>query len=308
MVSIVLPFALGASAALGLREHAPPGIPLLSFALFLGAAMSVTAFPVLARILTERKLLGSRVGTIALAAAAVDDVAAWCLLALMIAVTRASGVAAGLWTVLAAALFILVMLFGLRPLLQRLLSRRLELRGLDSTLVTLVLLLMLGCSALTERIGIHSLFGAFLCGAILPKHRALTARLAEKLETVSVLLLLPLFFAYSGLRTELGLLGSARDWLTALVLIALAMFGKFVGSALAARLTGMGWREASAVGILMNTRGLVELVVLNLGLDPRAALGLSRSCVAAGQRRADPRRRPPRTISGLIARPRQPVR
>ena len=168
---------------------------------------------------------------------------------------------------LAAALFILVMLFGLRPLLRRVLTRRLDRRGLDSTLVSLLLLLMLGSSALSERIGIHALFGAFACGAILPKHEALRARLAEKLETVSVVLLLPLFFAYSGLRTEFGLLSGARDWLIALLLIALATLGKFCGSALAARLTGLAWREACAVGILMNTRGLVELIVLNVGLD-----------------------------------------
>jgi len=267
-VSILLPFALGVGAAFALHgSHLSPGVPFVSFALFLGVAMSVTAFPVLARILGERQLIGSRVGAIALACAAVDDVTAWCLLALVVAVTRAQGLADGLQTALFALLFILVMVFVLRPVLERVLVRRLERRGLDSTLVSFVLLMMLACSAATEQIGIHALFGAFLFGAILPKQRALSARFAEKLETVSVVLLLPLFFAYSGLRTQFGLLSHGVDCLVALLLILIATLGKFGGSTLAARCTGLGWREASAIGILMNTRGLVELIVLNIGLD-----------------------------------------
>ncbi|THF64089.1 cation/H(+) antiporter [Pseudothauera nasutitermitis] len=266
--SIVVPFALGAVAGWWLYEgYAEEGVSYLSFVLFLGVAMSITAFPVLARILSERHLLGSRVGAITMACAAVDDVTAWCILAFVVAVARAQGLQQALWTTLMALVFITVMLKLMRPFLERLGERVASREGLTSALVVLVLLLLFISSTVTEMIGIHALFGAFLFGAILPKSGRLAEMLIEKLETVAVLLLLPLFFAYSGLRTEIGLLNSTQDWMVALALIGVASLGKFGGSTLAARLTGMRWREASALGILMNTRGLMELIVLNIGLD-----------------------------------------
>lgn len=232
--------------------------------------MSVTAFPVLARILSERQLLNSTVGSIAITCAAVDDVTAWCLLAFVVAVARAQGMVQALWTTAFAATFVLAMLLILRPFLQRLSARMINpdvANTLTPTTVASILILLITCSTITELIGIHALFGAFLFGVILPKEANLTDGLIEKLQTVSVVLLLPLFFAYSGLRTQIALVSSAREWLVSGVLILIATLGKFGGSTIAARITGLPWREASAIGILMNTRGLMELIVLNIGLD-----------------------------------------
>ncbi len=266
--SIVVPFALGAGSAWYLYEaYSPPTVSFLSFTLFLGISMSVTAFPVLARILSERNLLHSRVGAISLACAAVDDVTAWCMLAFVVAVARSRALVQALWTTGFAILFILTMLFLIRPFLRRLGARVASREALTPTLVAIILILLMISSITTELIGIHALFGAFLFGAILPKDGKLAETLVEKLETAAVVLFLPLFFAYSGLRTEIGLVSGREDWLVAGFLILIATVGKFGGSAIAARLTGLRWREATALGILMNTRGLMELIVLNIGFD-----------------------------------------
>jgi Kef-type K+ transport system membrane component KefB/nucleotide-binding universal stress UspA family protein len=266
--SIIFPFALGAGAAYWLRDgYSSPEVPFLSFVLFLGISMSVTAFPVLARILSERNLMTSRVGAITIACAAVDDVTAWCLLAFVVAVARAQGIAQAVWTTGFALGYVLVMLVLVRPFARRVGARVASREGLTPTVVAIILLMLIASSTVTELIGIHALFGAFMFGAILPKEGKLADTLIEKLETVAVVLFLPLFFAYSGLRTQIGLVTHPTEWLVALSLILVATVGKFGGSALAARLTGFRWREATAIGILMNTRGLMELIVLNIGLD-----------------------------------------
>ncbi|TQF16295.1 cation/H(+) antiporter [Myxococcus llanfairpwllgwyngyllgogerychwyrndrobwllllantysiliogogogochensis] len=267
--SIIVPFALGAvAAALWLyKDFSDPSVPFSSFVLFMGVAMSITAFPVLARILTERGLLQSRIGAIAIACAAVDDVTAWCLLAFVVSIVRASDLAqAGLTTVFAMG-YIAFMLLAVRPFLARLGARVASREGLTQNVVAGTLLLLLASAWATELIGIHALFGAFLFGAVIPKEGGLAEALSEKLEDVAVVLLLPVFFAFSGLRTQIGLLNTPEAWLTCGAIILLACVGKFGGSAVAARMTGMRWREAGAIGILMNTRGLMELIVLNLGLD-----------------------------------------
>ena len=264
--SIVLPFALG--ALLGVRLYdslAAAGATRSSFLLFMGAAMSITAFPVLARILVERRLLRSRIGAITIACAAVDDVTAWCILAFVVSIVRAAGVQSAIVTTVLALAYVGIMLFVARPLLARL-AERTKL-GLSQNIVAVVLVGLFVSSFATELIGIHALFGAFLFGAIVPKNGSFAAALAEKLEDLVVVFLLPLFFAYSGLRTQIGLLSTAESWVTCAAITAFACLGKFGGSAVAARLTGLSWRESSAIGVLMNTRGLMELVVLNLGLD-----------------------------------------
>ncbi len=264
--SIIVPFALG--AVLGLRLYgtlAPENAPHLSFLLFMGAAMSITAFPVLARILVERRLLRSRVGAVTIACAAVDDVTAWCILAFVVSIVRSSGVGSAVLTSSFALAYLGVMLFVVRPLLERL-AERTKL-GLSQNIVALVLVGLFLSSFVTELIGIHALFGAFIFGTIIPKQGSFVSALAEKLEDLVVVFLLPLFFAYSGLRTQIGLLDTPESWATCAVITLVASVGKFGGSAIAARITGISWREANAIGILMNTRGLMELVVLNIGLD-----------------------------------------
>jgi Kef-type K+ transport system membrane component KefB/nucleotide-binding universal stress UspA family protein len=266
--SIIVPFALGAGAALWLYPRlSESSVPFSSFLLFMGVAMSITAFPVLARILTERRLLNSKVGALAITCAAVDDVTAWCLLAFVVSIVRATDLAHAALSTLSALLYIALMLGVVRPFLARLGARVASREGLNQNVVALTLILLLASSLTTELIGIHSLFGAFLFGAIIPKEGGLAEALAEKLEDVAVVLLLPLFFAFSGLRTQVGLLNSGDHWAICGLIILLACVGKFGGSTVAARLTGLPWREAGAVGILMNTRGLMELIVLNIGLD-----------------------------------------
>ncbi|HVY28830.1 MAG TPA: cation:proton antiporter [Polyangiaceae bacterium] len=266
--SIFAPFVLGLGAAWWLHaRYAPAGVGFLPFALFCGTAMSVTAFPVLARILTENGLVHTRIGAIAIACAAVDDVTAWCMLAFVVAIARAHGLSEAGLTAGLAAVFVLVMLFVARPLLKRLSARLLVSGELSSAHLVFVLLLLLASAGITELIGIHALFGAFLLGTVLPRDGGFAKLLIAKLEAVSVLLLLPLFFAFSGLRTRVGLVSGVGDWLVVLGIVGLATLGKFGGSTLAARLTGLGWREANAIGVLMNTRGLMELIVLNVGMD-----------------------------------------
>ena len=266
--SLLVPFLLGVLAAWWLHPRlSEPSMPLPSFMLFLGAAMSMTAFPVLARILSERGLLRSKVGMLALTCAAVDDVTAWCLLAFIVSLVRASGLVQAMYTTLFALLYIGFMLGLVRPFLARLESRVVSKKGLDQGVVALTILLLLASAWATERIGVHVLFGAFLFGVIIPKTGGLNEVLMERLEDVVVVLLLPVFFAYSGLRTQVGLLGSASDWALCGFILLVACVGKLGGSAVAARLTGLRWREAGAVGILMNVRGMMGIVALNLGLD-----------------------------------------
>lgn len=265
--SIIVPFVLGIGTAWLLSDtYGKPDVPQLSFFLFFGIALSVTAFPVLARILSERNLMNSRIGAIAIACAAVDDVTAWCLLAFVVAVARAHGLSDALWTTGMALAFIGAMVWVVRPFLRRV-NTLVGPDGLSPQVLAISLVALLVSAGISEAIGIHALFGAFIFGAILPKEGNLSTALAEKIETVAVGLLLPLFFAFSGLRTQLGLLNSPHEWVVTGLIILVATLGKFGGSAVAARLTGLTWRESSAIGVLMNTRGLMELIVLNIGLD-----------------------------------------
>ncbi len=265
---ICVPFALGALVALQIYgSHAEPGVPRISFVLFMGIAMSITAFPVLARILAERNLIRTELGSIALACAAADDVTAWCLLALVVSVVHAKGFGSALFTTLEAGAFAGGMLLVVRPLLARLGARVTTRENLTQNVVAFTFVLLLLSALTSEVIGIHALFGAFLFGAIMPRQGDYAHALAERLEDFVVVALLPLFFAYSGLRTQLGLLATGSDWLLCLALIAVACLGKFGGSFGVARLTGMRLRDATALGVLMNTRGLMELIVLNVGLD-----------------------------------------
>ncbi len=266
---IVAPFLLGIVLAFHLHPGlSNPGVKFTHFALFLGTAMSITAFPVLARILAERDLLRSRVGTVALACAAADDVTAWHLLAAVVLLIRAAGLSFPFWLAALGSLGTVALLWLVaRPALRGLeaIYRR---RGIVSPdLLALLLLIMLACAWATERLGIHAVFGAFLAGAILPKERGFVEAVSEKLKDLTVVLLLPLFFAFTGLRTSVGLLQGSALWLDCALVIAVATAGKFGGVTLAARLTGSAWREAAALGVLMNTRGLMELVILNVGRD-----------------------------------------
>jgi Kef-type K+ transport system membrane component KefB len=266
--SIVVPFALGSGLALFLKDRlSDPSVPLLSFSLFLGAAMSITAFPVLARILSEQRLLKTRIGAVTITCAAVDDVTAWCILAFIVANTKAAGVRGAMLTTCLALAYISIMFFAVRPLLQRVAARVSGRESLTENVAAGTLVLLFASSVVTELIGIHALFGAFLFGAVIPKEGGFARALVDRMEQLVLVLLLPLFFAYSGVRTQIGLLNSWDAWAIAGLILLVACVGKFGASTLVAKLTGLSWRESSTLGVLMNTRGLMELIVLNIGLD-----------------------------------------
>ncbi len=268
-VSIIVPFFLGALLAVGLYPRlSDDGVTFTGFALFMGAAMSITAFPVLARILTDRTMLGTRLGTLAVACAAVDDITGWCILAYIVVAIRAKASSTPVWlTVGGTIAFVLLMIYAVKPLVQR--FRISFERGgqLSEGATALLILFVLFSALITERLGIHLLFGAFLAGAIMPKERAFSRHVLEKFESVTVVLLLPLFFAYTGLRMNLHNLTGMSMWLCCGAIILVAICGKLGGSMIAARAAGVAWKDALGIGILMNTRGLMELVILNIGLD-----------------------------------------
>ncbi|MCC6876786.1 MAG: cation:proton antiporter [Sandaracinaceae bacterium] len=265
--SIVVPFVLGAAMSLWLYPRfSTSDVPFTVFALFGGVAVSVTAFPVLARILTDRGMHRSNLGVVALTCAAVDDVTAWCLLAFVVGVANAQ-VDSAVWTAVLSLAFVAVMLLAVRPLVQRAVRAQ-ELRGqVSQGAIAVVFVALLASTLATEWIGIHAIFGAFVLGAIIPHESRLARELTQKLEDVVVVLFLPAFFAFTGMRTEIGLLDSVQSWLVCGAIVLVASIGKFGGSFLAGRAVGMSARDAASVGILMNTRGLMELVVLNVGLD-----------------------------------------
>lgn len=264
--SIALPFLLGVLLALALFQRlAPPGVAFTSFALFMGAAMSITAFPVLARILTDRGQTRSDLGVLALACAAMDDVTAWCLLALVVAVAKADMSAAAV-TVALSVLFTLFMLALVRPVVARI-ARTYQDQSLPPGAFVIVLVGVLLSALATETIGIHAVFGAFLLGAIIPHDSGLARCCVQKLDEVVTSLLLPAFFAYTGMRTEIGLMSGLDNWLICGLIILVATLGKFGGTLIASRLSGLNWRFAASLGVLMNTRGLMEIIVLNIGLD-----------------------------------------
>ncbi|MBN0048308.1 cation:proton antiporter [Streptomyces actuosus] len=264
---IALPLALGTLLALGMYgTFAPAGADRLSFVLFIAVSMSITAFPVLARILTDRGLYRSRVGALAMASAAVDDVTAWCLLAAVVAVTGSGSPLEAVITALYAVGFAAVMVIVVRPLLARWAARA-ERRHADG--VVLVVLFSGVCLAAcaTDGIGVHALFGAFVLGVVAPRGNRAVEVTATRLRAFALPVLLPLFFVGTGLKTDVSLLAAdPRQWLWAGAVLAVAVLGKWGGGSLAARLSGQGWRDAMTLGALMNCRGLTELVVLDVGL------------------------------------------
>jgi len=267
-VSILVPFSLGSILALWLYPLVSNGdVPFTAFALFLGAAMSITAFPVLARIITENNLQGTKLGTLALTCAAVDDVTAWCLLALAIAVARTGTITGAFPTIILAIIYIALMVTLGRKMLQKLLIHYKRTGRLTQLTLAGIYMGIVISAIITELIGIHFIFGAFLLGAVMPKNAGLVKELAEKTEDFVLIFLLPIFFAYSGLRTEIGLLNRPELWLLCGAVLVVAITGKYVGTYGAARVSGVNHRDASALGWLMNTRGLTELIVLNIGLS-----------------------------------------
>ena len=276
LAGLVLPFGLG--AALGIPLFAlnnggtflpdvVPGRSQLAFSLFMGAAMCITAFPVLARILVERGLYRARLGTTALCAAAVDDVFAWILLAAVVGITRTGSMGEAGRAFALTAVFIALMLTLGRAALAGL-ARRYEKAGhLTVDQVAIVVVGVLTAAWTTEWIGIHAIFGAFVFGTIMPRGSRMTHDLTDRIEDFTVVVLLPVFFLVAGLRTNLFAINSGELVMWLAVIISAAILGKLVGCGLAARMNGYSARDSFVLGTLMNTRGLTELVILSIGLS-----------------------------------------
>jgi Kef-type K+ transport system membrane component KefB len=267
--SILIPYLFGVVLALVLyNNYAQAGTSFTSFALVMGISMSITAFPVLVRILQDRKLFHSKLGQIATLCAAIGDVTAWCILAFVVAIAGAANATAAALSLMLVGVYVAAMILIVRPLLRRLLGQSLlhesePTKGVLALVFGTVLLSALS----TEIIGIHALFGAFLAGIVMPAGGGFRRKLVLRVEHFSSVLLLPLFFAFIGLRTQVGLLNSSWDWLICLLIIAVATIGKLGGTSLVSRMMKMSWRESLKLGALMNTRGLMELIVLNIGYD-----------------------------------------
>lgn len=266
--SIVVPFLLGAALALVLyRPLAPPDNSFTPFALFISIAMSITAFPVLARILKDRGMSQSDLGVTALACASIDDVTAWCILAIVIAVVNSSGFTGSILTIGLTLFFVLTMLLLLKPRVEPLIERLVNDHIFSRVMIAGLLAFAFACAWFTETIGIHALFGAFLAGTVMPSSDVVQDFVKERIEPFTSAALLPLFFVFSGLRTQITLLNDWWSWVICVAIILVAIVGKLGGSMLMARWTRMTWRDSFAIGVLMNTRGLIELVVLNIGYD-----------------------------------------
>lgn len=265
---ILVPFFLGIVASYWIYEtYAAAQTPFLPFALFIGISMSITAFPVLARIIQERNMTKTPLGTLAIASAANDDVTAWCLLAVVIAISKAGSFASALYSVGLAAVYIVVMFLLVRPFLKKVGEVYANQEAINKTFVAFILLILIISSCITEIIGIHALFGAFMAGVVMPSNIGFRKVMMEKVEDISLVFFLPLFFAFTGLRTEIGLINSPELWIVCLLLVTVAIAGKLGGCAVAARLVGESWKDSLTVGTLMNTRGLMELVALNIGYE-----------------------------------------
>jgi Kef-type K+ transport system membrane component KefB len=266
--SIVIPFAMGIGLSYFVyNKFAPAGVEFLSFSLFMGIAMSITAFPVLARIVQERGIHKTKLGSIVITCAAADDITAWCLLAVVIAIVKAGNFIGSLYVISLAVLYVLAMIFIVKPFLKRIGDLYGSKDNIGKPVMAIFFLFLILSSYATEVIGIHALFGAFMMGSIMPDVSKFRMIFIEKVEDVAVILLLPLFFVYTGLQTEIGLINDPYLWKVTAAIIAVAVIGKFLGSALAARFVGQNWKDSLTIGALMNTRGLMELIVLNIGLE-----------------------------------------
>jgi Kef-type K+ transport system membrane component KefB len=266
--SIIISYALGlVLATLLYKEFAPEGVPFMSFGLFLGVAMSIAAFPVLARIVQERGLQKTKIGALVITCAAIDDITAWCLLAAVIAIVKAGSVASSLFIIGMAITYILLMLVLVRPFLKRIGNLYNSAEKITKPVVAIFFVTLLISSYLTEIIGIHALVGAFVAGVIMPDNMKFRNIFIEKVEDVSLVVLLPLFFVVTGLNTKIGLLNTEYLWKTTGIIVLVAVGAKFISSALTARYVGQNWKDSLTLGAFMNTRGLMELIVLNIGLE-----------------------------------------
>ena len=265
---LIFPFILGILLSYYLYDILTPvKTSFTAFALFMGTTMCITAFPVLARIVQERQLTRSPVGNLAITAAAIGDAAAWCILAVVIAFVRAGAMTPAFITIILTILYVVVMLFVIRPFIQRIGAIYTSRENISKPIVAFIFLLTMFSAFISEFIGIHALFGAFMAGVIMPNNLNFKQVITEKVQDLALVLLLPLFFVETGLRTEIGLINSPFLWMVCLGIIGIAIIGKFGGTLFASRYAGLSWNYSLTLGVLMNSKGLMELVVINIGYE-----------------------------------------
>jgi len=265
---IIFPYFLGIVLSYFIySSFSMPGVNFTTFALFIGIAMSITAFPVLARIIHEKGLTKTPLGVMALTCAATDDITAWLIFAAIIAIAQAGTALSAIFVIAIAILFVVLMLLVVQPLLKRIGNIYVSSENLSKTVIAFIFLILFCSSFFTEAVGIHALFGAFIAGVVVPKNQIFKKLMTNKIEDISTVVLLPLFFAFSGLRTQIGLLNTPYLWAVCGIVILIAVIGKLGGITLASRFIGNSWKDSISMGILMNTRGLMELIVLNIGYD-----------------------------------------
>ncbi len=266
--SIIVPFFMGMALSYFVYEdYAIGNTSFLSFSLFIGISMSITAFPVLARIVQEKGLTKTHLGIISIASAANNDVTAWCLLAVVIAIAKTGTIVSALYTVGFSIVYVLFMFYVIKPFLTRIGNIYQNKEVINKGIVAFIFLILILSAFTTQIIGIHALFGAFLAGVIMPANLNFRKILTEKIEDIALVMLLPLFFVFTGLRTEIGLLNSIELWELCAIFIVVAIIGKFFGSAIPAKIAGESWKDSLSIGALMNARGLMELIVLNIGYE-----------------------------------------
>lgn len=266
--SAIFPFIAGMLLAYYLyQDFAPTNIAFVSFALFFGISMSVSAFPVLARIAQERAIHKTKTGTIVMACAAANDLLIWSLLAIIISIVRSGSFLSASYTIVFGLIYIFLMIKILRPFLQRIGELHPSKENLSKPIVAIFFTVLILSACISEIIGIHALFGAFLAGAIMPDNLKFRTLFIEKVEDVSVVLLLPLFFVFTGLRTQIGLIDDPQLWKTTGLILLIAISGKLIGVTFVAKVFGQNWKDSLVLGTLLNTRGLMVLIILNIGYD-----------------------------------------
>lgn len=260
--SILFPFILGCGVAFYIYSYfTPEHHTFLSFTLFMGISFSITAFPVLARIILEKKMQKTKIGYLSLSCAAINDCAAWFLLSIILAYIKTENFYDAFIRFVFIVLYLFFMFFVIKPLIRKVLDR------IEKHFTIIMITLVLFSSIFTEILGIHALFGAFIAGLIISDKAFDKSDLIKKIHDISVILFLPIFFALSGLRTSIGLLNTGNSWMIFFIILLLAIVGKMLSSSLAAKVSGLNWHDSLSIGVLMNTRGLIELIILNIGYN-----------------------------------------
>lgn len=265
--ALITPFILGfITGGMYADIFAMPGITLTAFSIFLGTALAITAFPMMARILQEKNVLRTKIGSIIMLSASIQDVISWILLAFVTAMAQKKGLGTGVVTLVGAFIFITLVLLLVKPLLKKIGDYTEQKGKMSSVGFSIVIILLLLCALTTDHLGLYSVFGGFILGLAMPRGAVFQAELHAKLKDVTVILLLPLFFTYSGLNANMLVLGNVTYLVPTIVIVIFAFVSKYLSALLAMKASGFSWRESSAMGGLTNARGLMELIVANIGL------------------------------------------